>query len=74
MKVMQYSDTRITWDYTYNDECRTSHTAISTDWVYSLESKSNNPFAYYTGAVTNSFVGIINIEKNQNIRNDDAGE
>ena len=31
----------------------------------------NNPFAYYTAAVTNSFVRIINIEKrNQNIRDD----
>ena len=35
------------------------------------ESKSNNPFAYYTAAVTNSFVRVINIEKrNQNIRDD----
>jgi hypothetical protein len=35
------------------------------------ESKSDNPFAYYTAAVTNSFVRIINIEKrNQNIRDD----
>ncbi len=35
------------------------------------ESKSNNPFAYYTAAVTNSFVRVINLEKrNQNIRDD----
>ena len=35
------------------------------------ESKSDNPFAYYTAAVTNSFVRVINIEKrNQNIRDD----
>jgi hypothetical protein len=35
------------------------------------ESKSNNPFAYFTAAVTNSFVRIINIEKrNQVIRDD----
>jgi hypothetical protein len=35
------------------------------------ESKSNNPFAYYTAAVTNSFVRVINIEKRaQNIRDD----
>jgi hypothetical protein len=35
------------------------------------ESKSQNPFAYYTAAVTNSFVRVINIEKrNQNIRDD----
>jgi hypothetical protein len=35
------------------------------------ESKSNNPFAYYTAAVTNSFVRVINVEKrNQMIRDD----
>jgi hypothetical protein len=35
------------------------------------ESKSNNPFAYFTAAVTNSFVRIINLEKrNQVIRDD----
>jgi hypothetical protein len=35
------------------------------------ESKSDNPFAYFTAAVTNSFVRVINIEKrNQNIRDD----
>ncbi len=35
------------------------------------ESKSENPFAYYTAAVTNSFTRILNIEKKmQNIRDD----
>jgi hypothetical protein len=35
------------------------------------ESKSQNPFAYYTAAVTHSFVRVINLEKrNQNIRDD----
>ena len=35
------------------------------------ESKSDNPFAYYTAAITNSFTRILNIEKkNQNIRDD----
>jgi hypothetical protein len=35
------------------------------------ESKSENPFAYYTAAVTNSFTRILNIEKkSQNIRDD----
>ena len=40
-------------------------------WLQFDESKSQNPFAYYTAAVTNSFVRVINIEKrNQNIRDD----
>jgi hypothetical protein len=35
------------------------------------ESKSQNPFAYYTAAITNSFTRILNIEKkSQNIRDD----
>ena len=35
------------------------------------ESKSENPFAYYTAAITNSFTRILNIEKkNQAIRDD----
>ena len=35
------------------------------------ESKSDNPFAYYTAAVTNQFCRVINIEKRaQNIRDD----
>jgi len=35
------------------------------------ESKSENPFAYYTAAVTNSFTRVLNLEKkNQNIRDD----
>ena len=35
------------------------------------ESKSENPFAYYTAAVTNSFTRILNLEKkSQNIRDD----
>ena len=33
------------------------------------EAKSNNPFAYYTQALTHSFTRVLNIEKkNQNIR------
>jgi len=35
------------------------------------EAKSQNPFAYYTAAITNSFTRILNIEKkNQSIRDD----
>jgi hypothetical protein len=35
------------------------------------ESKSDNPFAYYTAAVNNSFTRVLNVEKrNQTIRDD----
>lgn len=35
------------------------------------EHKSDNPFAYYTASISNSFTRILNIEKrNQNIRDD----
>ena len=58
--------------YTYNDEMRgQAILQLSQIGLQFDESKSNNPFAYYTAAVTNSFVRIINIEKrNQNIRDD----
>ena len=58
--------------YTYNDEMRGQAILQLTQIGLQFdESKSNNPFAYYTAAVTNSFVRIINIEKrDQNIRDD----
>jgi hypothetical protein len=58
--------------YTYNDEMKGQAILQLTQIGLQFdESKSNNPFAYYTAAVTNSFVRIINIEKrNQNIRDD----
>jgi len=58
--------------YTYNDEMRgQAILQLAQIGLQFDESKSNNPFAYYTAAVTNSFVRIINIEKrNQNIRDD----
>lgn len=35
------------------------------------ESRSNNPFAYYTASITNVFTRILNVEKkNQNIRDE----
>jgi len=58
--------------YTYNDEMRQS--AILQLTYVGLrfnESKSANPFAYYTAAITNSFCRVLNSEKrNQNIRDD----
>jgi len=58
--------------YTYNDEMRGQAILQLTQVGLQFdESKSDNPFAYFTAAVTNSFVRVINIEKrNQNIRDD----
>jgi hypothetical protein len=58
--------------YTYNDEMKGQAILQLTQIGLQFdESKSNNPFAYYTAAVTNSFVRVINIEKrNQSIRDD----
>ena len=73
IKLCDRYSTRANWrGYTYVDEMRSqallqlSQIALQFD-----ESKSQNPFAYYTAAVTNSFTRILNIEKrNQNIRDD----
>tara|TARA_R110000796_G_scaffold59864_3_gene138217 strand:- start:454 stop:1281 length:828 start_codon:yes stop_codon:yes gene_type:complete len=58
--------------YTYNDEMKgQAILQLAQIGLQFDESKSANPFAYYTAAVTNSFVRVINIEKrNQNIRDD----
>ena len=58
--------------YTYNDEMRgQAILQLAQIGLQFDESKSDNPFAYYTAAVTNSFVRVINLEKrNQNIRDD----
>ena len=58
--------------YTYNDEMKgQAILQLAQIGLQFDESKSQNPFAYYTAAVTNSFVRVINLEKrNQNIRDD----
>ena len=58
--------------YTYNDEMKgQAILQLAQIGKQFDESKSSNPFAYYTAAVTNSFVRVINLEKrNQNIRDD----
>ena len=58
--------------YTYNDEMKgQAILQLAQIGLQFDESKSNNPFAYYTAAVTNSFTRVLNIEKkNQGIRDD----
>ena len=59
-------------NYSYLDEMRgQAILQLSQIGLQFDESKSSNPFAYYTSAVTNSFTRILNLErKNQNIRDD----
>ena len=58
--------------YTYVDEMRgQALLQLSQIALQFNEMKSQNPFAYYTAAITNSFTRILNLEKrNQNIRDD----
>jgi len=73
MKLVDRYATRSNWrGYTYNDEMRStalvqlSHIGLQFD-----ESKSANPFAYYTAAVTNSFTRVLLLEKkSQSLRDD----
>ena len=73
LKLADRYGTRSNWrGYTYNDEMRAQAVLqLSQIGLQFDESKSQNPFAYYTAAVTNSFTRVLNIEKkNQNIRDD----
>ena len=73
MKLCERYATRSNWrGYTYNEEMRgQALVQLSQIGLQFDESKSQNPFAYYTAAITNSFTRILNIEKkNQNIRDD----
>jgi hypothetical protein len=73
MKLCERYGTRSNWrGYTYNDEMQSQALMqLSQIGLQFDESKSENPFAYYTAAITNSFTRILNIEKkNQNIRDD----
>ena len=79
MKLVERYATRSNWrGYTYNDEMKsTALLQLSQIGLQFDESKSQNPFAYYTAAITNSFTRVLNLEKrNQVIRDDileDAG-
>tara|TARA_R110000803_G_C11918137_1_gene314024 strand:+ start:64 stop:975 length:912 start_codon:yes stop_codon:yes gene_type:complete len=73
MKLCERYATRSNWrGYTYNDEMRSQALLqLAQIGLQFDESKSQNPFAYYTAAITNSFTRVLNIEKrNQNIRDD----
>lgn len=73
IKLSERYAQRSNWrGYTYIDEMRgQAILQLSQIGLQFDESKSENPFAYYTAAVNNSFTRILNIEKkNQNIRDD----
>lgn len=59
-------------NYSYNDEMRAQALLqLSQVGLQFDESKSQNPFAYYSSTVSNSFTRILNVEKRvQNIRDD----
>jgi hypothetical protein len=73
MKLCDRYGTRSNWrGYTYNDEMRASALIqlIQVGLKFN-ELKSDNPFAYYTAIVTNSFTRVLlNEKKMQNIRDD----
>jgi len=73
IKLCERYATRSNWrNYTYVDEMRSQALLqLSQIGLQFDESKSSNPFAYYTAAITNSFTRVLNIEKrSQNIRDD----
>lgn len=73
MKLCERYATRSNWrGYTYNDEMQGQALVQLTQIGLRFnELKSQNPFAYYTAVVTNSFTRVLNIEKRmQEIRDD----
>jgi len=73
MKLVERYGTRGNWrGYTYNDEMQgAALLQLSQIGLQFNELKSQNPFAYYTAAITNSFTRVLNLEKKgQNIRDD----
>jgi len=79
IKLTERYAQRSNWrGYTYVDEMKGQAVLqLSQIGLQFDESKSENPFAYFTAAMTNSFTRILNLEKKvQNIRDDmleDAG-
>ena len=73
IKLCERYATRFNWrGYSYNEEMRgQALLQLSQVGLQFDESKSQNPFAYYTATITNSFTRVLNTEKkNQSIRDD----
>jgi len=73
LKLVERYSNRANWrGYTYVDEMRgQALVQLAQIGLQFNEAKSDNPFAYYTAAVNNSFTRVLNIEKrNQTIRDD----
>jgi len=73
LKLVERYSHRGNWrGYTYVDEMRgQALLQLSYIGLQFNEMKSDNPFAYYTAAVNNSFTRVLNLEKrNQMIRDD----
>jgi hypothetical protein len=73
LKLVERYSHRSNWrGYTYVDEMRgQALVQLSYIGLQFNEAKSDNPFAYYTAVVNNSFTRVLNIEKrNQTIRDD----
>ncbi len=73
IKLCERYSMRANWrGYTYVDEMRgQALLQLSQIGLQFNEAKSENPFAYYTAAINNSFTRVLNLEKrSQNIRDD----
>jgi len=73
LKLVERYSHRANWrGYTYVDEMRgQALVQLSYMGLQFNEAKSDNPFAYYTAAVNNSFTRVLNLEKrSQNIKDD----
>lgn len=73
IKLCERYSMRGNWrGYTYVDEMRgQALLQLAQIGLQFNEAKSQNPFAYYTAAINNSFTRVLNLEKrNQNIRDD----
>lgn len=73
LKLVERYSHRANWrGYTYVDEMRgQALVQLSQVGLQFNEAKSDNPFAYYTAAVNNSFTRVLNLEKRNQIIRDD---